>query len=136
MSCLFCRIVKGEIPSFKLIETAKTLAFLDVGPLNKGHALVIPKEHAEKMHELSDASLADLLPVAKKVALAVGSENYNILQNNGAEAHQEVGHVHFHIIPKKSIKDESEGLVVGWPATKGDMGELKAYAEELRAKIE
>jgi hypothetical protein len=75
----------------RLIETAKTLAFLDVGPLNKGHALIIPKEHAVKMHELSDESLVDLLPVAKKVALAVGSENYNILQNNGTSFVSSVG---------------------------------------------
>ena len=104
-SCLFCRIVKGEIPSYKLIETAKSFAFLDIGPLSKGHALVIPKEHAEQMHQLSDESLADILPVAKKIANAIGAKDYNILQNNGKEAHQVVMHVHFHIIPKKSMSD-------------------------------
>lgn len=134
-SCIFCRIIKGEIPSFKVLETAKTLAFLDVGPLSKGHCLVIPKEHAMKLHELSDDSLADLLPVAKKVALAVGAENYNILQNNGREAHQVVDHVHFHVIPKTSMKDESEGLVIGWPTKEADKEELKKYAEQLRSKM-
>ena len=87
------------------------------------------------MHQLSDESLADLLPVAKKVALAVGAENYNILQNNGREAHQVVDHVHFHIIPKKSMQDESEGLVIGWPTHETPKDELKAYAEDLRSKM-
>ncbi|BFZ56286.1 Adenosine 5'-monophosphoramidase [Savitreella phatthalungensis] len=134
-SCIFCRIIKGEIPSFKLIETAKSYAFLDVGPLAKGHALIIPKEHAEQMHQLSDESLADILPVAKKVAKAVGAENYNILQNNGKEAHQVVMHVHFHVIPKKAMSDESSGLVIGWPAQEADKDELKKYAEELKSKM-
>lgn len=88
-----------------------------------------------KMHELSDESLADLLPVAKKIAKAVGADNYNILQNNGREAHQVVDHVHFHFIPKKSISDESEGLVIGWPAKEGNKDEIKAYCEELKAKM-
>lgn len=88
-----------------------------------------------KLHELSDESLADILPVAKKVAAAVGAEHYNLLQNNGREAHQVVDHVHFHIIPKKSMKDESEGLVIGWPMKEADKSELKSYADELKSKM-
>lgn len=84
------------------------------------------------MHELSDESLADILPVAKKVALAVGAQNYNVLQNNGRLAHQVVDHVHFHIIPKPN---EEEGLGVGWPAKSADKDELKQLADELAAKI-
>ncbi|TFY52730.1 hypothetical protein EVG20_g10425, partial [Dentipellis fragilis] len=87
-SCIFCKIIKGDIPSFKLVETDLNFSFLDVGPLSKGHALVIPKHHAAKMHELPDEYLADALPIAKKIAIALGSENYNILQNNGRIAHQ------------------------------------------------
>ena len=90
----------GEIPSYKLIETDQVLSFLDIGPLSRGHALVIPKctsfrlvrgppqlfisrseiDHAEKMHELPDEYLASAMPVAKKIAIALGCENYNILQ--------------------------------------------------------
>ncbi|TPX56654.1 hypothetical protein PhCBS80983_g04390 [Powellomyces hirtus] len=144
-TCLFCKIVKGAIPSFKVLETELSLAFLDVGPLSKGHAvalitllnglmeqLVIPKEHAQFMHQLSDESLADLMPVAKKVAKALNVANYNILQNNGRLAHQEVDHVHFHIIPKPN---DTEGLGVGWPAKKADMDELKKLSEEVQARI-
>ncbi|KAJ3227380.1 Adenosine 5'-monophosphoramidase, partial [Chytriomyces hyalinus] len=78
--CLFCKIVKGIIPCHKVAETATTLAFLDINPLAKGHTLVIPKYHAQFTHQLPDESLAELLPVAKKVAIAIGAENYNILQ--------------------------------------------------------
>lgn len=129
-SCIFCKIIKGDIPSFKLIETDFSYSFLDIGPLSKGHALIIPKDHAAKLHELPDEYLADAMPIAKKIAAAQGLENYNILQNNGRIAHQEVDHVHFHVIPKPSASDE-EGLVVGWPAKKPAVDELKALHEEL-----
>ncbi|KLO82809.1 Uncharacterized protein LW94_8819 [Fusarium fujikuroi] len=103
-SCIFCRIIKGDIPSFKLFESDKTLAFLDIGPLSKGHA-----------------------PVVKKIVNATGATNYNILQNNGRIAHQEVDH-----IPKPN---ETEGLGVKWPTKPADMEQLKVYCEELKAKI-
>ncbi|KAI0655422.1 HIT-like protein [Cubamyces menziesii] len=133
-SCIFCKIIKGEIPSFKLIETEKVYSFLDIGPLSKGHALIIPKYHAEKLHEVPDEYFGDVLPAAKKIALALGAENYNLLQNNGRIAHQEVDHVHFHVIPKPAASD-TEGLVVGWPAQKPSMDELKKLHEELVTKL-
>ncbi|KAJ1952228.1 Adenosine 5'-monophosphoramidase, partial [Linderina pennispora] len=130
--CLFCKIIKGEIPSVKLTETAHSFSFLDIGPLSEGHALVIPKYHAEKMHELPDEFLADAMPVAKKIATALGAENYNILQNNGRLAHQEVMHVHFHVIPKPNAE---EGLGVGWPTKPANMDGLKALGEKLKEKL-
>ncbi|KAI0775556.1 HIT-like protein [Trametes elegans] len=133
-SCIFCKIIKGEIPSFKLIETENVFSFLDIGPLSKGHALIIPKYHAEKLHQVPDEYFADVLPAAKKIALALGAENYNLLQNNGRIAHQEVDHVHFHVIPKPAATDD-EGLVVGWPAQKPSMDELKKLHEELVSKL-
>ncbi|TCD65869.1 hit protein 1 [Steccherinum ochraceum] len=133
-TCIFCKIIKGDIPSFKLIENEFSYSFLDIGPLAKGHALVIPKYHAEKLHELPDQYLADALPTAKKIATALGSENYNILQNNGKIAHQEVNHVHFHIIPKPSESDQ-EGLVIGWPQQKIAKEELEALQKELLGKL-
>ncbi|KAM0751045.1 HIT-like protein [Meredithblackwellia eburnea MCA 4105] len=133
-NCIFCKIIAGQIPSFKLVETDKTFAFLDIGPLSKGHALVIPKYHGAKLHDIPDDSLTELLPIAKKLAIATGAVDYNILQNNGRIAHQQVDHVHFHMIPKPSDSDK-EGLVVGWPTKAGDMAELKAYAEEIKGKL-
>lgn len=109
-------------------------------------------DHAEKLHEVPDEYFADILPAAKKIALALNAENYNLLQvgadapraspalstnlsqNNGRIAHQEVDHVHFHVIPKPSAGD-NEGLVVGWPAQKPSMDDLKTLHEELLTKL-
>jgi len=115
-----------------LLETEKTLAFLDVYPLSRGHALVIPKTHAEKVHELSPDTMADLGPVLAKVAKALNVPDYNILQNNGRLAHQEVKHVHFHIIPKPN---EKEGLGIDWPSKKVEPDELKPLLEEIRNRL-
>ncbi|KAL2418209.1 Adenosine 5'-monophosphoramidase hnt1 [Exophiala dermatitidis] len=131
-ACIFCKIVKGDIPCFKLFESDKVLAFLDIQPLSKGHALVIPKEHGEKLVDISDDALSEILPVVKKLAAASGAENYNILQNNGRLAHQEVGHVHFHMIPKPNA---TEGLGIGWPASPTDMDALKKLHAELKSKM-
>ncbi|KAJ9148571.1 hypothetical protein NKR23_g4759 [Pleurostoma richardsiae] len=131
-SCIFCKIIKGEIPCFKLFESDKTLAFLDIQPLSRGHALVIPKFHGEKLADIPDDYLTEILPVAKKLVLAAGVKDYNVLQNNGAIAHQEVQHVHFHMIPKPN---ETEGLGVGWPQLPTEMDQLKALCEEIKARM-
>ncbi|KAK4445047.1 HIT-like domain-containing protein [Podospora aff. communis PSN243] len=131
-SCIFCKIIKGDIPCFKLFESDKTLAFLDINPLSRGHALVIPKFHGEKLTDIPDDHLTELLPIAKKLAIAVGAPEYNILQNNGRLAHQEVDHVHFHMIPKPS---KEEGLGISWPQQKTDMDKLKALFEEVKSKV-
>ncbi|KAK5942744.1 Adenosine 5'-monophosphoramidase [Knufia obscura] len=131
-SCIFCKIVKGDIPSFKLYDSPKVLAFLDINPLAKGHALIIPKTHGEKLTDIPDDELAESLPVAKKIAAALGAENYNILQNNGRLAHQEVDHVHFHVIPKP---DQQQGLGISWPQQKVEMDELKKLLETMKSKM-
>jgi len=115
--------------------TGSALAFLDINPLSKGHALVIPKYHAEKLHDLPDQYMIDILPIAKKIAMAQGFENYNILQNNGRIAHQDVPHVHIHVIPKPASSDE-EGLGIGWPQKSADKDELGKIYEEIKARLE
>merc|ERR1712000_513297 len=132
MSCIFCRIIKGEIPSFKLFESDKTLAFFDIGPLSQGHALVIPKFHGAKLHDIPDDQLSEILPTVKKLVAATGATDYNVLQNNGTIAHQQVHHVHFHMIPKPN---EEEGLGIGWKTTEPGMDKLKALYEEIKAKM-
>ncbi|ODO07625.1 hydrolase [Cryptococcus wingfieldii CBS 7118] len=144
-SCIFCKIVKGEIPSqvhplslfdiFKLIETESILAFMDIGPISRGHCLVVPKYHAAKLSDLPDDQMSEILPALKKLAIATGAENYNILQNNGRPAHQEVDHVHFHVIPKPADAGDKEGLVVGWPGQKTPMDEIKKTFEEIKSKL-
>jgi histidine triad (HIT) family protein len=128
---IFGKILRGEIPCHKVYEDEDVLAFLDVGPLSRGHTLVVPKEPAVTLDALSDASAAALgrvLPrICRAVVLATGAGAYNVLQNNGPLAHQAVLHVHFHIIPKPN---DDEGLGVGWPATK-----LGADAADLATAI-
>src|SRR3954464_10731394 len=101
---IFTKIIAGEIPCFRIYEDDKVFAFLDVNPLSRGHTLVIPKEPAETLDQLSDeaaAALGRTLPrIARAVLAATGASAFNILQNNGAAAHQAVFHVHFHIIPR------------------------------------
>jgi diadenosine tetraphosphate (Ap4A) HIT family hydrolase len=131
-ACIFCKIIKGEIPSFKLFESEKVLAFLDIQPLSRGHTLVIPKFHGEKLTDIPDDQLSEILPVVKKLVKATGSENYNVLQNNGRIAHQEVDHVHFHMIPKPNAQ---EGMSIGWPQQKTDMDKLKVLFADITAKM-
>jgi histidine triad (HIT) family protein len=114
MTTLFEKIIAGDIPCYKVYEDEFVFAFLDIAPLSKGHTLVIPKEAVAYLHELSeDAAKAlgkALVKVSAAVLEATGATAYNILQNNGAEAHQVVDHVHFHIIPKFG----DEGLAIVW----------------------
>ncbi|KAK1968572.1 HIT domain-containing protein [Colletotrichum eremochloae] len=131
-SCIFCKIIKGEIPCFKLFESDKTLAFLDINPLSRGHALVIPKYHGAKLSDIPDEHLGEILPVVKKLVAATGATDYNILQNNGRIAHQLVDHVHFHMIPKPN---ETEGLGISWPQQQTDMDKLKALFEDIKSKM-
>merc|ERR1711879_550582 len=131
-ACIFCKIIKGEIPSMKIFESDKTFAFLDIGPLSKGHSLVIPKHHGAKLHDIPDDQLTELLTVTKKIAVAQGLSDYNILQNNGRIAHQLVDHVHFHLIPKPN---KAEGLGIKWPNKDADKGELQKLLEEIKSKM-
>ena len=126
MTTLFEKIIAGDIPCHKVYEDDFVFAFLDIAPLSKGHTLVIPKEAVAYLHELSeDAAKAlgkALVKVSAAVLEATGATAYNILQNNGAEAHQVVEHVHFHIIPKFG----DEGLVIEWVPNKLVDGESLA----------
>ena len=111
MDCIFCKIVEGKIPSRKIIETEKSLAFLDAFPLTKGHTLVIPKKHYVKIGEMSKEDNSDLFEVVriltgKMERLAPASL---VAIHNGKESGQEVPHVHVHIIPRNT--DDSVGPV-------------------------
>ena len=130
---IFSKIIRAEIPCHKVYEDDKVFAFLDIGPLSEGHTLVIPKEPAATLDGLSDdsaAALGRVLPrLCRAVMQATGASAYNVLQNNGAEAHQAVFHVHFHIIPKFEVSGDGLGIV--WQPKKLDAAEGK----ELAAKI-
>jgi histidine triad (HIT) family protein len=134
---IFDKIIAGEIPCHTVYEDEMVLAFLDVAPLSRGHTLVIPKERAARMDQLSDDSaeaLGRVLPrICRAVLKATGATAYNLLQNNGAAAHQAVMHLHVHVIPRYPDIAEGEpggGLGIGWPAGKPEGPE--ALAEAIR----
>ena len=132
---IFGKILDGQIPCHKVYEDDHVLAFLDVGPLSRGHTLVIPKERKAFLDELSDESAAAIGRVLPRLARAVkevtGVEDYNILQNTGAAAHQAVMHVHFHIIPKSA----EGGLGVGWPARSLEDGDAHTLVAGITAAL-
>ena len=134
---IFTRIIAGEIPCHRVYEDDKVLAFLDIGPLSPGHTLVIPKEPAETLDRLSDdsaAALGRVLPrLSRAVLWATGAQDFNVLQNNGVAAHQAVGHVHFHIIPKFS---DGAGLGIDWPAGSLSPEDGDRLAQAIAAQLQ
>lgn len=102
--CIFCKIVGGELPANKILETETTLAFLDIDPVNHGHSLIIPKEHFENIYEIPDETLGDVIKTAKRVAKGVkkglGVDGVNVTMNNEPAAGQVVFHLHIHVIPR------------------------------------
>jgi len=133
---IFSKIIAGEIPCHRVYEDDKVLAFLDLSPLSKGHTLVIPKEPAITIDQLSDESAAAIgrvLPrLSRAVLRATGATAFNILQNNGVGAHQAVPHVHFHIIPKFA---DGSGLGIGWPARQLSPEEGKQLAATIAGNV-
>lgn len=132
---IFDKIITGEIPCHKVYEDERVLAFLDIMPLSRGHTLVIPKESKAHLHELSDESAGAIgraLPrICRAVMKATGATAYNVLQNNGSEAHQAVFHVHFHIIPKFG----EAGLGIKWNAGKLSDADARYLLEKMRSFI-
>ena len=133
--CVFCRIVRGEIPCSKVYENENILAFLDLAPVHPGHTLVIPKVHYANIKEfpceLSSAVCMALKKVAAAVEAATGAEGINIMQNNGLAAGQTVFHIHWHIIPRFS----GDGLQM-WPqGSYADAEAMQAMALDVAARL-
>jgi len=133
--CVFCKIVAGAIPCQKVFEDDGCLAFLDIGPLAEGHLLVIPKGHYTTLDEMSSEVIAGLAGHLPRLVAAVtevtGADGCNVLQNNGRVAGQVVGHVHFHVIPRR----ESDGLGYRWPAGAYAAGRAEQVSVALRQAL-
>ena len=134
---IFAKIINGELPCHRVYEDDRVLSFLDIFPLSVGHTLVIPKEPAVTLEELSDESAAAIgraLPrICRAVLAATSTTAYNVLQNNGSAAHQVVMHVHFHIIPKYP---DGSGLGIGWPAGKLDEQRAAQLASAIAGHVQ
>lgn len=128
--CVFCKIMEGKIPSSKVYSDDNNLAFLDISPANKGHVIVIPKNHVETISELPDTDLVSLMKVVRKVSKALLDEfdGVNVLQNNKIAAGQFVPHLHFHVIPRNS----GDGLELAhWKPLKYADGKMQEYQDRI-----
>ena len=133
--CVFCKIVKKEIPSDIIYEDDNFFAFLDINPNNLGHSLIIPKKHYENIYNLPDEILKNIAPLIKKIAVAVkngvNADGINIIMNNDGAAGQIVPHAHFHIIPRFA----SDGLR-HWPGKSySNKKEMAKIAEKIKKEL-
>jgi histidine triad (HIT) family protein len=134
--CIFCKIVAGEIPCTKVFEDATTLSFMDISPLNKGHILIVPKEHFGSILEPDSDLYGHLYAVANRISKAVQAalnpDGINIMQLNGKAANQVVPHVHVHIVPRW----HGDGLTISaWEPIPGNMDEIAKNAEMVKSKL-
>ena len=133
--CIFCKIVRGEIPCTRIYENELVLSFLDIGPINRGHALVIPKKHYPTLFEIPDEELAACASVARQVGRAVyrgvGATGLNFLQNNFRSAGQLVEHAHFHLIPRFA----NDGFLTTWPGKAYAVGEMDKTLQKVLAEL-
>jgi histidine triad (HIT) family protein len=131
--CLFCKLVAGEIPSLKIDEDDKTIAFMDINPWTRGHALVIPKEHSRNIYDVEPDDLAAVHITAQRLAKRMrdrlGCDGVNTLQSSEPVAMQTIFHTHVHVIPRYS----DDGLRLPAHPQPADQEELARLAEELRA---
>lgn len=133
--CIFCKIIAGDIPAVKILETESAVAFMDIGPLAEGHVLLIPTGHYETLDQMPPDDAADMMrhlpALVKAVQAATGCEGVNVLQNNGPVAHQVVMHVHVHVIPR----DVGDAFDFNWPAGSYPQGRAAELADAIRAQL-
>jgi histidine triad (HIT) family protein len=135
--CIFCKIVRGEIPCFKILEDDRVLSFADVNPINTGHTLIIPKRHAENIWEIDGEDLAAIhlasLKIAKAMKTSLNPDGIALLQLNGRAVNQVVMHYHLHLIPRKS--SDPKLTMTEWELVSGDMTAIGKTAEAIAAAI-
>ncbi|HLA37975.1 MAG TPA: HIT family protein [Candidatus Brocadiales bacterium] len=134
--CVFCRIVRGELPACKLLEDDEKVSFLDINPLNPGHTLVVPKKHYETVMDIPGKELGRLMevvpPLARAIAHVTKAEGLNLFQTNKPCAGQTVPHVHIHIIPRY----RKDGFSFGWRQGRYKEGEIEGFRKELVKVLE
>jgi len=135
MPSIFSKIVSGEIPSIKVYEDDQTLAFMDIGPASRGHALVISKAEYPDLFTIPPDTLAAVALTAQRLAIALRAvlqpDGMNIIQNNGAASGQTVFHYHVHLIPRW----EGDGALRLWTPQASDPAELRSLAEQIRQAL-
>ena len=133
--CIFCKIVAGQIPAAKVLETASAIAFLDIAPVAPGHLLLVAKDHhrtlADTPPALASALAAELPRLVRAVLAATGSTALNIVQNNGREAGQVVDHIHFHLIPRSS----GDSFKFQWPHGKYEGDAMQQMRDRIARAV-
>lgn len=131
--CLFCKIVAGELPATIVAEDERTVSFMDINPATRGHALIVPREHAGDLLAVGDEDLSACAAAARRLAArvkdALGADGVNLLNSNGSAAWQTVFHFHLHVIPR--YRDDP--LRLPWVPRPGDPDEIAAAGAALRA---
>ena len=135
MDCVFCKIRDGQIPSMKIHEDERTLAIMDINPLNQGHCLVLTKAHAPMIFDADVADLEAAIAAAQQIARAIRTalkpDGLNVLQANGAAAFQSVSHFHLHLIPRWA----NDGKGFDWRLVPGKREEIVAAGDKIRAAL-
>lgn len=130
-TCIFCKIANGEIPAKTLYEDEQFRVILDLGPATKGHALILPKNHFANLYELPEETAADVMKLAKKMAVRMteklSCDGFNLVQNNGEVAGQTVFHYHLHLIPRY----EGDGQKIGWKPGSPSAEELEETKNQI-----
>ena len=133
--CVFCRIVRGEIPASRVLEDELTLVFMDIGSVNPGHVLVVAKPHVENLQAMDEALAGAMFRAAARVAKAIEGvfrpDGISVYQANGVAAGQTVFHAHIHVLPRW----ENDGLTFTWPVKRPPREELERLAAQLRAAL-
>lgn len=130
--CIFCKLANGEIPTNSIYEDEDFNVILDMGPASRGHALILPKEHADNLLELPEETASKVLPLAKKLAIRMKErlmwDGFNLVQNNGETAGQTVMHFHLHLIPRY----KEDGQHINWIPQNPSAEELAQLRDILR----
>ncbi len=133
--CVFCRILRGEIPAQKVYEDGKVVAILDVNPISWGHALILTRDHHETWTDLPSDLAGDVARAAQAVARAVlkaaGADGFNLLVNNRPCSGQAIPHAHVHIIPRKT----DDGVKFNWAPKPYEAGQIEKAAQAVRAAL-
>ncbi|MFC1801936.1 HIT family protein [Patescibacteria group bacterium] len=134
--CLFCKIIDGELPSHKIYEDENSFAFLDINPVNRGHILLLPKDHSRNIFDIEDKVFKKLAPVIKKLSIAIKkvviADGINVHINNEPDAGQVIFHTHIHIIPR--FKDDGIKMWKGKPYKDGEEKEITDKISNLLKK--
>ena len=134
-TCVFCKIVAGQIPCFKLFEDDATIAFMDISPANPGHALAVAKGHYPTVDVIPPDVLGAVAQTAQRVSRAALKAlkpfGLNLVQANGEGAAQSVPHLHIHVIPRQ----RNDGLLINWQAVPGDRAAIEAVYNKIKAAM-